>query len=297
MKVSRREFLYFSTVNLLLSKSGVNKSKVNENYKRIRGRKIPHIQTNEPKEETKITKLCIIHNSGQILLAENESIVRSPASLVKLMLMYLVSEKIIRKEISLNMVIKPKRTIFPTNHSDIAIFNQREYLLDELIKAMAVISSNTSALTIAESLWGDIEKCVTEMNATARKLGMNNTLFNTVNGFPVKPGVDVDKTTGMDMGVLAIECCKSPTILRWTSTKEFPIPGEHIIRKNTNHLLFKFDGCDGLKTGYTRSAGHCLIATAKKANKRVISVVMGAKTSRERFTIAENLLEIGFAEG
>ncbi len=288
MDLSRREFLHLSAVNILLSSKRNSTPKV---------KKPLHNSRNSTKEELGVTKLCIVYNSGEVLLSENEMRVRPPASLVKLMLMYLISMKVEKKEIFPTIAIKPQKTIFPTNNSDFVISAQSEYLLNDLLKAMAVISSNTSAIAVAEALWGSVEKCVEEMNTTAKNLGMKSTRFETVNGYPVRPGFDVDRTTGRDMGIIAVECCKSPTILQWTSTKEFVIPGTNIVRKNTNDLLFEFYGCDGLKTGFTRSAGHCLIATAKRANKRIISVVMGAKTSRERFTIAKNLLEIGFADG
>lgn len=247
-------------------------------------------------DRPEMTKLCLAYESGEILFAKNEDISRPPASIVKLMLMYLVSGMLEKGKLQPDTKVKIRRTIYPVNNSDIVISSDKEYFLEELMKAIAVISSNTSAVAVAEWLWGSTEKCITEMNATAMKLGMKRTKFGTVNGFPVKPGVDVDITTGSDLAILATECCKSPTLLRWTSTKEFIIPGEKIVRKNTNELLYEITGCDGLKTGYTRSAGHCIVATAKRANRRIISIVLGASTSHERFRTAKDLLDIGFAE-
>ncbi|MCX8065632.1 MAG: D-alanyl-D-alanine carboxypeptidase [Candidatus Hydrogenedentes bacterium] len=288
MVVSRREFLYFSSVSFLLSKrSSVGRER------NIRKR----VQTAPHENALGVTKLCLLYESGQILFTENENVLRPPASIVKLMVLYMVSEMVKKGEVSLDTKVKLRRNIFPVNNSDIVISSDREYLLEDLIKAMAVISSNTSAIAVAEGIWGSEKKCIDQMNATAKRLGMSRTYFRTVNGFPIRPGVDADVSTGKELAILAMECCKSPLLLSWTSTKEFVIPGDNIVRKNTNELLYEITGCDGLKTGFTRSAGHCIIATAKRANTRVISIVMGANTSKERFRIAKDLLDIGFAGG
>ncbi|HOK09266.1 MAG TPA: serine hydrolase [Candidatus Hydrogenedens sp.] len=256
------------------------------------------IKKTTPKNEdtTPISELCLDVNNNKILLQEYADLVRSPASLVKMMLMYLVAQKVNTGKVELNEIVKVKKTIYPQNMMDIIIASDKEYQLSWLMDAIAIISSNTSAELIAQTLWKSKEECIQEMNDMAKKLGMKSTVYHTVNGYPVKSGLDLDKTTANDISILAKECCKYPLILSWTSKKKLILEKEGIERDNTNELLFLTVGCDGIKTGYTKSAGHCIVATAKRANKRLISVVLGAKKSSERFRIANNLLEIGFAE-
>jgi len=243
-----------------------------------------------------INKLCINANNGKVIFEERAEQKSPPASLVKLMLMYLVALKVNRKEIKLEDDIHVKRTIYPKNNSDILLSPDRKYKLGYLMDAIAIISSNTSAVAVAEYLWGSEKKCVEDMNLMASKLGMKDTEYFTVNGYPVKSGNDLDRTTARDLSLIALNCCKLPVLLSWTSKQKFIIQEESIERNNTNDLLSEYVGCDGLKTGYTRLAGHCIVATAKRANLRIIAVVMGAEKSSERFRVATNLLEMGFAE-
>ncbi len=243
-----------------------------------------------------INKLCVNANTGKVIFEERAEQKCPPASLVKLMLMYLVALKINKKEVSLDDEISIRKTIYPKNNSDILLSADKSYKLSYLMDAIAIISSNTSAIAVAEYLWGSEKKCIEDMNLMASKLGMIDTEYFTVNGYPVKSGNDLDKTTANDLSLLALQCCKLPVLFSWTSKQKFVIQDENIERSNTNDLLSMYIGCDGFKTGYTKLAGHCIVATAKRGNSRIIAVVLGAEKSSERFRVATNLLEIGFSE-
>ncbi len=247
-------------------------------------------------EKRNINKICVNANNGIVLFEEDSDKICPPASLVKLMLMYLVALKIKKGEIKLEDDVLLSKTIFPKNRSDILLSKDKRYTLGYLMDAIAVISSNTSAIGVAEYLWGSEKKCVDDMNSMAKKLGMKDTEYSTVNGYPMISGDDGDRTTAKDLAILALECCKLPVLLSWTSKQKFVILEEDIERNNTNDLLSSYVGCDGLKTGYTKLAGHCIVSTAKRSNLRVIAVVLGAEKSSERFRIATNLMEIGFSE-
>ncbi|HOV32048.1 MAG TPA: serine hydrolase [Candidatus Hydrogenedens sp.] len=248
------------------------------------------------KQPIVVSKISADAKNGNVLFEEGADIIRPPASLVKLMLMYLVALKINKKEIKLEDSIKIKRPLYPANHSDILLSHVKNYTLAYLMDAVAVISSNTSAIAITECLWGSKEKCIEEMNLMAKKLKMNSTCYATVSGYPQKSGEDLDRTTARDLMQLAMECCKMPIIISWTSKKKFVFQDEKIERDNTNKLMNVYLGCDGLKTGYTKAAGYCIVATAKRSNTRVVSIVLGAEKSSMRFKIATNLLEIAFSE-
>lgn len=242
------------------------------------------------------SKISVDARNGNVLFEEGADIIRPPASLVKLMLMYLIALKINKGEIKLEDNIKINKPLYPANNSDILLSPEKNYTLGYLMDAAAVISSNTSAIAITEYLWGSKEKCIKEMNLMAKKLKMNSTSYATVNGYPQKSGGDLDRTTARDLMQLAMECCRIPLIISWTSKKKFIFQEEKIERNSTNKLLDLYQGCDGLKTGYTKAAGHCIVATAKRSNTRVISIVLGAEKSSKRFKIATNLLEIAFSE-
>ncbi len=242
------------------------------------------------------SKISVDARNGNVLFEEGADIIRPPASLVKLMLMYLIALKINKGEIKLEDNIKINKPLYPANNSDILLSPEKNYTLGYLMDAAAVISSNTSAIAITEYLWGSKEKCIKEMNLMAKKLKMNSTYYATVNGYPQKSGGDLDRTTARDLMQLAMECCRIPLIISWTSKKKFIFQEEKIERNSTNKLLDLYQGCDGLKTGYTKAAGHCIVATAKRSNTRVISIVLGAEKSSKRFKIATNLLEIAFSE-
>lgn len=250
----------------------------------------------QTKPDKTIKKICVDANNKKIIFEDEANTICPPASLVKLMLMYLVALKINKKEIKLEDEVIPQKTILPKNNSDIMCSTDKKYTLGYLMDAIAIISSNTSAVAVAEHLWGSESKCIEDMNLMAKKLGMKDTKYFTVNGYPNKSGGDLDRTTARDLATLAIECCKSSVLLSWTSKKKFVIQDENIERSNTNDLLFMYVGCDGLKTGYTRLAGHCVVATALRNKSRIIAVVLGAEKSSERFRIATNVLEIGFSE-
>lgn len=258
-------------------------------------RKKTKVITSTPPKRV-INKLCVNANSGKIIFEEKADQKCPPASLVKLMLMYLVGLKINKKEIRLEDEVSIKKTIYPKNNSDILLSTDKKYRLGYLMEAIAIISSNTSAVAVAEYLWGSEKKCIEDMNLMANKLGMRNTEYFTVNGYPIKSGSDLDITTAKDLSLLALQCCKLPVLLSWTSKQKFIIQDENIERSNTNDLLSMYVGCDGLKTGYTKLAGHCIVATAKRAHSRIIAIVLGSEKSSERFRIATNLLEIGFSE-
>lgn len=276
-KINRRSFVFQSFLFAVTAK-----------------RKTKYLQP--VKSQRAIKKICVDANNKKTIFEDGANAICPPASLVKLMIMYLVARKISKKEIKLEDEIIPKRTIFPKNNSDIVLSVDKKYTLGYLMDAIAIISSNTSAVTVAEYLWGSESKCIEDMNSMAKMLGMKDTKYFTVNGYPIKSGGDLDRTTAQDLATLAIECCKFPVLLSWTSKKKFVIQEENIERNNTNDLLSMYVGCDGLKTGYTKLAGHCIVATARRNKSRVIAVVLGAEKSSERFRIATNLLEIGFSE-
>jgi D-alanyl-D-alanine carboxypeptidase (penicillin-binding protein 5/6) len=167
--------------------------------------------------------------------------------------------------------------------------------LADLLQAMVVTSANDAAVAVAERLKGSVEDCVRAMNQRARELGMDQTLYQTANGLPLTDGTPPDVSSAADMATLARALVKHRQILQWTSLHAIPFRDGWIMLPNTNHLVGKVAGVDGLKTGFTYKARFNLVTTAQRDQLRLIAVVMGGQSSGLRFRIAADLLEWGFA--
>jgi D-alanyl-D-alanine carboxypeptidase (penicillin-binding protein 5/6) len=167
--------------------------------------------------------------------------------------------------------------------------------LEELMQAIAVASANDAALAVAEGLWGSKADYLQAANERVRTLGMSDTVIRSVHGLPPDPGELPDETTARDMATLARACVQNKRILTWSKIQSLQLRPEGNEFHNTNKLLGRVEGCDGLKTGYIRAAGYCITATAERDGVRLVCVVMGAERLQERFDRAAELLEAGFA--
>jgi len=123
---------------------------------------------------------------------------------------------------------------------------------------------------------------------------MTSTAYNTVDGLPPRPTRDVDQTSARDLATLARAIINGTDLLKWSGLEQADFDGGVCVLHNTNHLIGHFDGCDGLKTGFTYQAGFNLTATARRGNLRLVSVVLGAPSNQQRFAQSAKLLEWGF---
>jgi serine-type D-Ala-D-Ala carboxypeptidase (penicillin-binding protein 5/6) len=248
-------------------------------------------QNNDPG----LSYICINAESGSVIFEENADLRRPPASMVKMMLLLLVSEGMDAGLVTGDYMLGVSRQAQNMGGTQVYLEEGESWPLDLLMKAIAIASANDAAMCIAEGLWGSKEECLEAMNHRAIELGMRDTVFNSVHGLPPSPGDDPDLTTARDMARLAIECVKHPRILDWVSQKELIFKPDHSTYYNTNKLLWRMEDSDGLKTGYIRAAGFCVTATVQREGLRLVSVVMGAPTVNSRFNLAAELLEDGFA--
>ena len=151
-------------------------------------------------------------------------------------------------------------------------------------------------MAIAEGLWKTKENYLEAMNKRAQALGMTHSVFNSVHGLPPDKGQEEDKTCAHDMAILARTCTQEPLIMEWVGLKELTFREGEAVKYNTNRLLWDLEGCDGLKTGFTRAAGWCVSVTAERDGIRLVAVVMGCRTGSGRFNLAAEILEEGFRE-
>ncbi len=240
--------------------------------------------------------VCVLADSGLPIREYNADAIRPLASMVKLMQMLMVCEGIDEGRWTLETVIKVSKHAEGMGGSQVYLAEGEEWTLDDLLSALCVVSANDAAMAIAEGLWGSEENYLKAMNALAKELGMTNSEFHSVHGLPPSPGEEEDKTCARDVAILARHCIQQPLIMAWVGQQELVFREGEAAKYNTNKLLWRLEGCDGLKTGYTRAAGWCLSATAERNGIRLVAVVMGCKTTNGRFNVAEAILEEGFRE-
>jgi D-alanyl-D-alanine carboxypeptidase (penicillin-binding protein 5/6) len=233
-------------------------------------------------------------DTGQILFEYNIHERLVPASLVKMMVILLVMERIQQGLLNFTDPVTASAWASKIGGHQVYLKEGEVFPVEELLKAVAISSANDAATALAEHIAGSTEAFVQLMNERAKELGMNDTTFANVHGLPAGKGQEENYTSAYDMAILARELLKHPEVLHWSSTKEDTFRNGTFTLTNTNKLLGVFPGLDGLKTGYTAEAGFNLCATAKRDDLRLISVVMGGSNSRDRFAETTKLLSMGF---
>ena len=233
--------------------------------------------------------------SGKILYEKNPDEKFAPASVTKIMTMLLTMEAIDSGKISLSDKVTCSENAKKMGGSTMLLDTGEVRTVEELLKGVAIASGNDAAVALAEYLNGTEEAFVEAMNKRAQELGMINTTFKNCNGLPKEGHL----STAKDIAIMSLELLKHPTILKYTGTYMETIsegrlaPVELV---NHNKLVRFFEGCDGLKTGYTEEAKYCISTTATRNGVRMLSVIMGAPTYKVRNRDAGMLLNYGFSK-
>lgn len=233
--------------------------------------------------------------TGEILFEKNPDRKMHPASVTKLMVMYLVLEALNRGDIKLTDVVTASPEACKMGGSQIWLEPGEQMTVDELLKAVSIVSANDASYALGEQIAGSEENFITLMNKRAKELGLRNTSYVNTTGLEPNGGVQGNLTSVRDMAILAREVLKYPMILKWTGTWIDHLRGGKSFLRNTNKLVRFYRGCDGLKTGFTGEAGYCLVATAKRDNVRMIAVVMKAATDKARAQDISKLFNYGFS--
>ncbi len=237
--------------------------------------------------------LLVEAETGAVLYAQNPDEVRGPASLVKMMLLVLAYEALDRGELEPGTKVRTSRNAATMGGSQVFLAEGETRTVADLLDAISMASANDAAMALAEHMAGTEAAFVKRMNTRARELGCTATRFANVHGLDLKGQRSV--TTARDLARIARELVRHPRALEVSGTRRKPFRGEDFWLDNTNHLLGRFDGLDGLKTGWTPRAGGCFVATAKRDGVRLIGVVLAAGGGRSRFRVAAQLLEAGYA--
>jgi len=240
-----------------------------------------------------VSYICVETETRTILMEGNADIKRPPASMLKMMQVLLVEEGVQAGKWSYERPITVSKLAQDMGGTQVFLKEDETFTLEQLMKAICVLSANDASVAIAEGLWGSVENCLAAMNQRAAELGMKNTFFYSVHGLPPADGKSFDQTTAREIAILALKLLQYPKILTWTSMQQYALRPTDKPKDSTNKLLKYMPECDGLKTGYIRAAGFCLTGTAQRNGIRLVAVVMGSdKTGR--FTHTKSLLEQGF---
>ena len=228
-------------------------------------------------------------NSGQFVLENNADEKIEPASFTKVMTLYVVQDKLKSGAITLKDMVNISEYAWSMGGSQMFLKVGNQEPLDVILKGIAVVSANDACVAVAEHISGKVEVFVEEMNRKARALGLTNTTFVNAHGLPAEGQF----TTARDMAILAFHYIQDyPQVLTLHSMQEYMY--NNITQRNRNGLLKMNVDVDGLKTGYIKTSGYHLLATAQRDGRRLIAVVMGAEKPKIREAEALNLLNYGF---
>ena len=235
--------------------------------------------------------ILIDPTTNTIIAESNSDGFIEPASMTKVMTAYVVADQIENDLISINDEVLISEKAWKMGGSKMFIEVDKRVSILDLLKGIIIQSGNDAAVAIAEYVGGTEDGFVDLMNAYAASLEMNNTLFMNSTGLPNENHL----TTAEDLAILTSNfITKFPEIYSLFKEKEFEYGGISSNKLNRNKLLWRDKTSDGVKTGYTSSAGYCLIGSAKRGNMRLITVVAGSDSANNSFSDTQRLLEYGF---
>lgn len=245
-------------------------------------------------EDSSKSSILIEESSGTIILEKNSNERLSIASMTKMMTMLIIADYIEQGKVSLDDLVPISETAASMGGSQVYLSAGTKMPLETLLKSVSIASANDAAVALAEYIAGSKENFVEMMNSRVQKLGLSNTHFMNVHGLDEENHY----SSAYDMAMIARELVKHERILGYASTYEDYVThpdGTNTWIVNTNKLINYYPGLDGLKTGFTNSAGYCITATAKRGNMRLISVVMGEENNQIRNKDTISLLNYGFS--
>ena len=229
--------------------------------------------------------------TGTVLYESHSHDKLEPASVTKIMTLLLVMEAIDGGTVRLEDVITVSSSAAAMGGSQVYLKEGEQMTVDELLKAVAVVSANDAAVALAEHLAGSEAAFVERMDRRAAELGMKDTNFVNCTGLPAAGHL----TSAYDIALMSRALMAHPKIRDYTTIWMDTIRGGQFQLSNTNKLVRFYSGCTGLKTGSTDSALYCLSATAEREGMELIAVVLKSPTSQKRFDGARALLDYGFA--
>ena len=233
--------------------------------------------------------ILIDYDSGMVIASKNPDLMLPPASITKIMTSYLAFTELKNKTLDLKDKVLVSKNAWKTGGSKMFIEVGKKVSVDDLLHGIITSSGNDASVAMAEHISGNEETFAIYMNQMAESIGMTNTNYANSTGLP-----DEDLyTTARDISLLSRALIKDfPREYKLYSEKEYVF--NKIKQYSRNKLLYLDDSVDGIKTGFTKKAGYCLATSAKRGSRRLISVVLGAKSPDQRTKVSKSLLEYGF---
>ncbi|MHC2578043.1 D-alanyl-D-alanine carboxypeptidase [Bradyrhizobium diazoefficiens] len=240
----------------------------------------------------KFASIIVDGNSGSVLQATSPDGIRHPASLTKIMTLYLLFERLESGKMKLDTEMPVSQHAADQDPTKLNLRAGQTIRVEDAIKGLVTRSANDAAVVIAEAIAGDEDDFAQMMTRKARSLGMSKTVYRNANGLPN----DEQVTTARDQATLgrAIQE-RFPRYYRYFATSTFNWRGQSI--RNHNHLLGSVEGVDGIKTGYTRASGFNLVTSMRRGNRHLIGVVLGGRSGGSRDAIMRNLLAENLDKG
>lgn len=238
------------------------------------------------------SSIIVDGNSGAVLTSNNPDGSRHPASLTKIMTLYLLFERLEANKMNLDTEMDVSEHASEQAPTKLGLRPGQTIKVEDAIKGLVTRSANDAAVVIAEAIGGDEDDFAKMMTRKARALGMTKTIYRNASGLPN----DEQVTTARDQATLgrAIQD-RFPRYYRYFSTSVFNYHGQSI--RNHNHLLGSVEGVDGIKTGYTRASGFNLVTSMRRGNRHLVGVVLGGRSGGSRDAIMRNLLAENLEKG
>ena len=238
--------------------------------------------------------LLLEAGSGQVIFEMNAATPRPAASITEVMTILLTFEALEQGRIAIDQRVTISPTASGMGGSQVLLDTGEVQTVDVLLKSAIVGSANDACVALAELMYGSEELCVKRMNERAVELGMESTAFVNCTGLPASG----QYTTARDVAIMTMAMLQHPRYFEYSQIwmDEVVHPENRVTQlTNTNKLIRLYDGCDGGKTGSTNEAGYCVTATALRGGMRLIAVVLAADSGNERFDVAQDMFDYGFA--
>ena len=220
----------------------------------------------------------------------------APASVTKVMTMLLIMEAVDSGKIGWEDTVTTSEAAAAKGGSQIYLKVGEQMTVRDMMKSIAVSSANDCACAMAEHLAGSESAFVEQMNQRAKELGMDDTHFVNCTGLDDDPAAQEHRTCAYDIALMIRELLKNhPDITKFTTIWMDTVRNGAFGLSNTNKMVRFYSGCTGLKTGFTSGAGYCLSSSARRDGLELIAVVMGAETSKDRFSACKSMLDYGFS--
>jgi D-alanyl-D-alanine carboxypeptidase len=251
--------------------------------KRKRGKRIHHARV--APYAPPFSTIIVDANSGSVLQANNPDAQRFPASLTKIMTLYVLFERLESGKIKLDTMLPVSELASAQAPTKLGLRKGDQLKVEDAIKGLVTRSANDASVVIAEAISGDVDEFAKLMTRKARALGMSRTTYRNPNGLPDSEQV----TTARDQAILgrAIQD-RFPRYYQYFATNSFYYRGKAI--RNHNKLLGRVEGVDGIKTGFTRASGFNLVTSLKRGNRHLVGVVLGGRSGGSRDAVMRNLL-------